>query len=47
VQTELCDFVTAPSAFVVQSLIDAGIAADRILQTSYGWSPRASRARST
>src|SRR6267143_482451 len=39
VQTELCDFVTAPSAFVVQSLIDAGIAADRILQTSYGWSP--------
>jgi glycosyltransferase involved in cell wall biosynthesis len=38
-QMALCDYVTAPSSMVAQSLIDVGIPADRILQTSYGWSP--------
>jgi len=37
-QLRLCDFVTAPNAFVTQSLLDAGIAPKRILETSYGWS---------
>jgi len=35
-----CDFVTANNAFVKQSLIDAGIDEQRILETSYGFSPR-------
>lgn len=34
-----CDYVTAPNEFVAKSLLDAGIAPDRILETSYGWSP--------
>jgi glycosyltransferase involved in cell wall biosynthesis len=34
-----CDYVTAPNDFVARSLIDAGVAPDRILETSYGWSP--------
>jgi glycosyltransferase involved in cell wall biosynthesis len=34
-----CDFVTAPNAFVVQSLRNSGIASDRIIETSYGFSP--------
>lgn len=38
-QMALCDFVTAPGDFVAQSLVDAGIARERILKTSYGWSP--------
>jgi glycosyltransferase involved in cell wall biosynthesis len=38
-QMALCDYVTAPNSMVAQSLIDEGIPADRILQTSYGWSP--------
>jgi glycosyltransferase involved in cell wall biosynthesis len=39
-QMSLCDYVTAPNDFVVQSLIDARIEPDRILKTSYGWSPQ-------
>jgi len=35
----LCHYLTAPNAMVAQSLIDEGISADRILNTSYGWSP--------
>jgi hypothetical protein len=38
-QKVLCDHVTAPNSMVAQSLINVGIPADRILQTSYGWSP--------
>jgi glycosyltransferase involved in cell wall biosynthesis len=38
-QMALCNYVTAPNPMVAQSLIDAGIPADRILETSYGWSP--------
>ncbi len=38
-QMSMCDYVAAPSEFVAKSLIDAGIASDRILRTSYGWSP--------
>jgi glycosyltransferase involved in cell wall biosynthesis len=34
-----CDFVTAPNDFVAKSLINAGVQRDRILETSYGWSP--------
>jgi glycosyltransferase involved in cell wall biosynthesis len=34
-----CDFVTAPNAFVAQSLRESGIASDRIIETSYGFSP--------
>jgi glycosyltransferase involved in cell wall biosynthesis len=34
-----CDFVTAPGPFVTQSLLDSGIPAARIIETSYGWSP--------
>jgi glycosyltransferase involved in cell wall biosynthesis len=34
-----CDFVTAPNDFVTKSLINAGVQRDRILETSYGWSP--------
>jgi glycosyltransferase involved in cell wall biosynthesis len=37
-QMALCNYVTAPNSMVAQSLIDVGIAVDRILQTSYGWS---------
>ena len=39
-QMALCDYVTAPNDFVAQSLIDAQIRPDRILNTSYGWSPQ-------
>jgi glycosyltransferase involved in cell wall biosynthesis len=35
-----CDFVTANNAFVKQSLLDAGIPAERILESSYGFSPQ-------
>ena len=38
-QMALCNYVTAPNPMVVQSLLDAGIPAGRILETSYGWSP--------
>lgn len=34
-----CDFVTAPNAFVSQSLRESGVASDRIIETSYGFSP--------
>lgn len=34
-----CDFVTAPNPFVTQSITSAGIANDRILETSYGFNP--------
>lgn len=34
-----CDFVTAPNPLVTQSLLEAGIPSDRILETSYGFSP--------
>jgi glycosyltransferase involved in cell wall biosynthesis len=34
-----CDFVTAPNVFVAQSLRESGIANDRIIETSYGFSP--------
>lgn len=37
-QVSACDFVTAPNAFVAQSLSETGIADDRILNTSYGFS---------
>lgn len=36
----LCDYLTAPNSLVTQSLLDAGIAPSRILETSYGWSPQ-------
>ena len=35
-----CDFVTANNAFVKQSLLDAGIAEEHILETCYGFSPQ-------
>lgn len=38
-QMHQCDYVTAPNDFVKRSLIEAGIEHDRILETSYGWSP--------
>jgi glycosyltransferase involved in cell wall biosynthesis len=38
-QMRLCDFVTAPNAFVTRSLRMAGIGEPSILETSYGWSP--------
>lgn len=34
-----CDYVTAPNALVAQSLLEAGIAQHRILETSYGFDP--------
>lgn len=34
-----CDFVTAPNALVAKSLLEAGLAQDRILDTFYGFSP--------
>jgi len=34
-----CDFVTAANALASQSLRDAGVPDDRILETSYGFSP--------
>lgn len=34
-----CDFVTAPNSMVAQSLRDAGISEDRIIETSYGYDP--------
>jgi glycosyltransferase involved in cell wall biosynthesis len=34
-----CDFVTAPNAFVSQSLRESGVAHDCIIETSYGFSP--------
>ena len=33
-----CDYVTAPNPLVLQSLLDAGMPRDRILETSYGFS---------
>jgi glycosyltransferase involved in cell wall biosynthesis len=38
-QMSLCHYVTAPSPIVAWSLTDAGIPADRIIDSSYGWSP--------
>jgi glycosyltransferase involved in cell wall biosynthesis len=35
----LCDWVFAPSPLVARSLEEAGIPAERILPTSYGWDP--------
>lgn len=35
-----CDFLTAPNAFVAESIVKAGISADRILETSYGFNPK-------
>lgn len=35
----LCDFVFAPSPWVARSLENAGIPAERVLPTSYGWDP--------
>jgi glycosyltransferase involved in cell wall biosynthesis len=35
-----CDFVTAPNPLVLQSLLDARMPRDRILETSYGYSPK-------
>ena len=34
-----CNYLTAPNALVAQSIVEAGIAEDRILQTSYGYNP--------
>ncbi|HEV2593863.1 MAG TPA: glycosyltransferase family 4 protein [Sphingomicrobium sp.] len=34
-----CDYVTAPSSFVAESLRDAGIPDERIRKTSYGYDP--------
>jgi len=34
-----CDFVTAPNSFVAQSLEDAGVPRERVLDTFYGFSP--------
>lgn len=34
-----CDFVTAPNVLVTQSLLEAGIAENRILETFYGFNP--------
>lgn len=36
---QLSDYVFAPSPQVVQSLEEAGVSAERILATSYGWDP--------
>jgi glycosyltransferase involved in cell wall biosynthesis len=38
-QMALCDYVTAPGPFVRRSLLQAGIRPERIIETSYGWSP--------
>jgi glycosyltransferase involved in cell wall biosynthesis len=35
-----CDFVTANNAFVKQSVLDAGLPEERILETSYGFNPQ-------
>ncbi|HEX7897794.1 MAG TPA: glycosyltransferase family 4 protein [Planctomycetota bacterium] len=35
----LCDWVFSPSPHVTRSLEDAGIPADRVLPSSYGWDP--------
>jgi glycosyltransferase involved in cell wall biosynthesis len=35
----LADYVFCPSPFVRQSMLDAGIAADKLLDASYGWDP--------
>lgn len=39
-QVQACDFVTAPNALVAQSLLDAGIPQEKILETFYGFNPR-------
>jgi glycosyltransferase involved in cell wall biosynthesis len=36
----LADWIFAPSPLVRRSLLDDGIAADKVLSSSYGWSPR-------
>jgi glycosyltransferase involved in cell wall biosynthesis len=36
-QTDACDYVTSPGPFVTESLVEAGIARDRILENSQGW----------
>lgn len=38
-QMKLCDFVTAPNPYVVMSLLSSGVQPQKILETSYGWSP--------
>ncbi len=35
----LADYVFCPSPFVRQSMIDAGVRADKLLSASYGWDP--------
>ena len=38
-EMELVDFVFAPNPFVVQSLLESGVAEKKILPVSYGWDP--------
>ncbi len=38
-EMDLCDFICAPNDFVRRSLLEVGISGDRVLDTSYGWSP--------
>jgi glycosyltransferase involved in cell wall biosynthesis len=38
-QMSECDYITAPNACVAQSIREAGIAQNRILETSYGYDP--------
>ena len=35
----LCKFIFSPSPLVTQSLLDAGLARESVLQASYGWDP--------
>jgi glycosyltransferase involved in cell wall biosynthesis len=34
-----CDYVTAPSSFVAESVLNAGVPEERILRNSYGYDP--------
>jgi glycosyltransferase involved in cell wall biosynthesis len=42
-QLELADLVFAPNPFVVESLLEAGVASEKILLVSYGWDPNRMR----
>jgi len=39
-QMQQCDYVTAPSSLVAQSVRDAGVPQERILENSYGYDPK-------
>lgn len=42
-ELELADLVYAPNPFVVRSLLEAGVAREKILPATYGWDPRRMR----